>query len=186
MHNLRQKGVRAMVVITLLVLGIALTAAWKSTQSKSASTTAQESSAQAVDNSKYIKTQDSETNKENKEATGTVITSGESQFGTMLFNTSQQAIYIWEVEESTNAECYADCADLWPPVLTDGSPRASGNVKSELLGTTTRTDGSVQVTYNGHPLYYYAHEGPGEVECHNIITHGGLWWVIHPDGNRTD
>lgn len=119
-------------------------------------------------------------------ATGTLITTGDSEFGTMLFDEKKQAIYIWEREESATAECYGDCAQAWPPVLTEGAPRADGGVASDLLGTTERTDGSIQVTYNGHPLYYYAHEGPGEVKCHNISTHGGLWWVIHPNGDRAD
>lgn len=117
-------------------------------------------------------------------ATGTVITTGGSEYGTMLFDDKKQAIYIWELEESSKAECYGDCAKDWPPVLTDGTPQAAGEVKSDLLGTTKRSDGSTQVTYNGHPLYYYTNEGPGEVECHNVVTHGGLWWVIQPDGNR--
>lgn len=119
-------------------------------------------------------------------ATRTTITTGDSEFGTMLFDNKRQAIYIWELEESTRAECYGDCAKAWPPVLTDGSPIASGSVKSELLSTTERTDGTTQVTYNGHPLYYYANEEPGEVKCHNITTHGGLWWVIQPSGVRAE
>jgi predicted lipoprotein with Yx(FWY)xxD motif len=119
-------------------------------------------------------------------ATGTVITTSESEFGTMLFNEKKQAIYIWELEDSAAAECYGDCAEAWPPVLTDGNPQATGEVNSDLLGTTKRSDGSTQVTYNGHPLYHYAHEGAGEVKCHNVATHGGLWWVIRPDGNRAD
>ncbi|HEY1085569.1 MAG TPA: hypothetical protein VGE34_02485 [Candidatus Saccharimonadales bacterium] len=117
-------------------------------------------------------------------STGTLIITGDSEFGTMLFNEKKQAIYIWELEESAKAECYGDCAEAWPPVLTNGTPRASGEVKSSLLGTTKRSDGSTQVTYNAHPLYYYAHEAAGEVKCHNISTHGGLWWVIQPSGNR--
>jgi predicted lipoprotein with Yx(FWY)xxD motif len=121
---------------------------------------------------------------EEKESTGTVITSGDSEFGTMLFNNEGQAIYIWELEGSSTAECYGDCAEAWPPVLTNGTPRAMGGVSSNLLSTTRRTDGSTQVTYNGHPLYYYAHEKAGEVKCHNVSTHGGLWWVIQPSGNR--
>lgn len=118
------------------------------------------------------------------QTTGTVIAGGDSDFGTMLFDGEGQAIYIWELEESSTAECYDDCADAWPPVLTDGLPQAMDGVSSELLGTTERTDGTIQVTYNDHPLYYYAHEDPGEVKCHNISTHGGLWWVIQPDGDR--
>lgn len=115
---------------------------------------------------------------------GTVITTGDSEFGPMLFDEKGQAIYIWQPEETTTAECYDDCAMAWPPVVTNGAPQASGAAKSDLLGTTQRRDGTTQVTYGGHPLYYYAHEAPGEVKCHNISTHGGLWWVIQPDGNR--
>lgn len=117
-------------------------------------------------------------------ATGTTIATGDSAFGPMLFNDKKQAIYIWELEDSTKAECYGDCAEAWPPVLTDGAPIASDGVNGKLLGTTERTDGTTQVTYNGHPLYYYAHEEAGEVECHNVSTHGGLWWVIQPSGVR--
>jgi predicted lipoprotein with Yx(FWY)xxD motif len=117
-------------------------------------------------------------------ASGTTITSGDSEYGPMLFDANQQAIYIWEVEDSSTPECYNDCADAWPPVLTDGEPVADGDVDPELLGTTQRDDGTRQVTYNDHPLYFYAHEAPGEVECHNIATHGGLWWVVQPDGDR--
>jgi predicted lipoprotein with Yx(FWY)xxD motif len=119
-------------------------------------------------------------------AKGTIITTGQSEFGTMLFNEKKQAIYIWELEKSSKAECYGDCAEAWPPVLTEGNPQATGEVNGSLLGTTKRTDGGTQVTYNGHPLYYYAHERPGEVKCHNVATHGGLWWVVQPNGNRAN
>lgn len=115
---------------------------------------------------------------------GITITSGGSAFGPMLFDGSRQAIYIWEVETSPEARCYGDCAAAWPPVLTDGAPVAAGGVSAALLGTTTRSDGTTQVTYNGHPLYYYAHEAPGEVRCHDVSTHGGLWWVVQPNGIR--
>jgi predicted lipoprotein with Yx(FWY)xxD motif len=117
-------------------------------------------------------------------AKGTIIRAHDSEFGSMLFDGEKQAIYIWELENSTTPECYGSCAVAWPPVLTDGTPIASTGVNSALLGTTQRTDGTTQVTYNGHPLYYYAHEGPGEVKCHDIRTHGGLWWVIQPNGIR--
>lgn len=130
----------------------------------------------------------SEENSDKKEdvTSGTVIKTGDSEFGQILFDEKGQAIYIWQVEESMTAECYGDCAEAWPPVLTDGAPIASGDVKSELLGTTKRTDGTTQVTYNNHPLYYYAHEGVGEVKCHNVSTHGGLWWVVQPSGVRVE
>ena len=68
------------------------------------------------------------------------------------------------------------------------SPRASRAparaCKKSLLGTARRRDGRRQVTYAGKPLYYYAHEGPGEVLCHNVHLNGGLWWVLGPSGKR--
>jgi predicted lipoprotein with Yx(FWY)xxD motif len=117
-------------------------------------------------------------------APGITITSAGSDFGPMLFDAAGQAIYIWELEPTSTPQCYGDCAVAWPPVLTDGAPVATGDVQSGLLGTVQRTEGTTQVTYNGHPLYYYVDEGPGEVRCHNVATHGGLWWVITPQGNR--
>jgi predicted lipoprotein with Yx(FWY)xxD motif len=68
-------------------------------------------------------------------------------------------------------------------VLTDGAPRARGDARSDLLGTTKRRDGSLQVTYDGHPLYFYAHEGKNEVLCHNVSEYGGLWLVVTPEGD---
>ena len=180
-NKLNQQGIGAVaVIITLVVVGVVGVAGWKVWESRTG--TGQNSTQTDSDTENEV-TQSTESE---KVATGTVITTGDSEFGTMLFNDKKQAIYIWELEESTEAECYGDCAEAWPPVLTDGAPRAAGSVNNELLGTTKRTDGSTQVTYNGHPLYYYAHEGPGEVECHNIRTHGGLWWVINPSGIRAD
>ena len=115
---------------------------------------------------------------------GTEIVVGDSKFGPMLFDEHQQAIYLFDVEKTDVPQCYGDCADAWPPVLTDGEPVAGKAVKRSLLGTTRRTDGTTQVTYGGHPLYYYAHEGPGEVECHDVFLNGGKWYVVQPNGNR--
>ncbi len=115
---------------------------------------------------------------------GTTITVGESQFGEMLWGPKRQAIYIFESDPKGESVCYAECAEAWPPVFTDGEPVAGEGVKSSLLGTVKRSDGKLQVTYAGKPLYYYAHEGPGEVKCHDVSLNGGFWWVVGPDGNR--
>ena len=117
---------------------------------------------------------------------GVTVTTGRSDFGEILYDASGQAIYIWEVEASSQPKCYDDCAEAWPPVLTDGEPVASGSVDPALLGTVARADGSTQVTYAGHPLYFYAHEGKREVRCHNVATHGGLWWVVTPRGTPAE
>jgi predicted lipoprotein with Yx(FWY)xxD motif len=184
MNKLNQTGIGVVAVIfILLVVGIGGFAGWKVWGSKSDSTKSEIGSMQSDSGAENNGTQNSESK---KAATGVVITTGDSEFGKMLFNNKGQAIYIWELEKSTKAECYGDCAEAWPPVLTNGAPRAAGSVNSELLATTRRKDGSTQATYNGHPLYYYAHEAAGEVKCHNVRTHGGLWWVIQPNGSRAD
>jgi predicted lipoprotein with Yx(FWY)xxD motif len=118
------------------------------------------------------------------EKAGTTIAVRDSEFGTMLFDSKRQAIYIFENDSKGKTVCYGECAEAWPPVFTEGEPRAGDGVKESLLGTVKRRDGKLQVTYAGQPLYFYAHEKPGEVRCHNIDLNGGLWWVVGPDGKR--
>ena len=115
---------------------------------------------------------------------GTEIVVAGSAFGPMLFDTRKQAIYLFDIETTDEPKCYGDCAEAWPPVLTDGEPAAGDSVQKSLLGTTKRTDGTTQVTYGGHPLYFYAHEGPGEVKCHDVFLNGGNWYVVKPTGER--
>jgi predicted lipoprotein with Yx(FWY)xxD motif len=100
----------------------------------------------------------------------------------MLFDASGQAIYLFDKERTGAPACYGACAKAWPPVLTEGRPQGVGDVRARLLGTTKRKDGSLQVTYGGHPLYFYAHEGKNEVLCHNVAEFGGLWLVVTPAG----
>ena len=113
-------------------------------------------------------------------AKGTAITVGESEFGDMLFDAKRQAIYIFENDPKGETVCYGECAEAWPPVLTKGEPTGGKGVDETLLGTVERRDGTTQVTYNDQPLYFYAHEAPGEVRCHNVDLNGGLWWVVGP------
>jgi predicted lipoprotein with Yx(FWY)xxD motif len=114
----------------------------------------------------------------------TTITLGDSEFGSMLFGSNKQAIYVFENDLDGESVCYDECATAWPPVLTDGKPKAGDGVDAALLGTVKRRGGKLQVSYAGKPLYFYAHERPGEVRCHNVNLNGGFWWVIGPDGKR--
>ena len=113
---------------------------------------------------------------------GVVVATSGSEFGTMLFDGRGQAIYLFDKETTSEPACYGACAEAWPPVLAGGSPRARGEVREGLLDTVRRRDGRLQVTYAGHPLYYYAHEGPGQVLCHDIVEYGGTWLVVTPEG----
>jgi predicted lipoprotein with Yx(FWY)xxD motif len=70
--------------------------------------------------------------------------------------------------------------------LTEAAPQAGAGIDAGLLGTTARDDGPRQVTYNGHPLYFYAHEGRDEVRCHNVPGFGGTWLALNAEGNALD
>ena len=115
---------------------------------------------------------------------GTRVILDDSEYGSMLFGANRQAIYIFENDPRGRTVCYGECAVAWPPVFTKGKPRAGRGVRAALLGTVRRRNGRRQVTYAGKPLYFYAHEGRGEVRCHNVNLNGGLWWVVGPDGRR--
>ena len=114
--------------------------------------------------------------------TGTVVISAGSKYGTILYDASGQPIYLFQRERSTTPLCYGACAEAWPPVLTKGLPRAAKAVELSLLGTTRRKDGKTQVTYRGHPLYFYAREGKYQVTCHDVTEYGGTWLAVRPSG----
>jgi predicted lipoprotein with Yx(FWY)xxD motif len=107
----------------------------------------------------------------------------DSEFGRILFDANGQVVYVFEIDGRNRSACTsAECAKAWPPVLTREPPSAGAGADKSLLGTIRRGDGRLQVTYNGRPLYFYEHESPGEIKCHNVNLHGGLWWVVTPRG----
>ncbi len=94
-------------------------------------------------------------------------------------------LYLFTREKSSESECYGECAKEWPPLLTDGKPVAKAGIKSDLLGTTKRNDGSLQVTYKDHPLYYYEGESEaGQIFCQAVESFGGIWYIVDPDGDE--
>jgi predicted lipoprotein with Yx(FWY)xxD motif len=116
-------------------------------------------------------------------ASGTLIRIiDHSRYGPMLFDGRGQAIYGFTYDRRNRSRCYGACARAWPPVYTRGAPRAGRNIRRSLLGTTRRRDGRRQVTYNGHPLYFYANEGRRQVFCQRVFSFGGLWLVVRPSG----
>ena len=113
---------------------------------------------------------------------GTTIKTSDSQYGQVLFDGNDQAIYYFDKESGSKSECYGACAEAWPPVLTKGDPQAGSGAQAGLLGTTERDDGTTQVTYDGPPLYYYIDDPKGEVLCHNVDEFGGLWLAVQGNG----
>ena len=110
-----------------------------------------------------------------------------SEFGRILFDANGQVVYVFENDRPNRSACTSpDCVEAWPPVLTRDPPTAGAGVNAGRLGTIRRSNGKLQVTYDGRPLYFYEHEGPGEIRCHNVSLHGGLWWVVTPSGAPAD
>ena len=106
-----------------------------------------------------------------------------SQYGRVIADKRGEAVYLFDKEAGKRSRCYGDCAVAWPPVLTKGKPRAGKGADASLLGTTRRRNGKLQVTYNGHPLYYFKDDEPGRILCHNVDEFGGLWLVVDRRGN---
>jgi predicted lipoprotein with Yx(FWY)xxD motif len=116
-------------------------------------------------------------------ATGTTIAASTSKLGQILVDGKGMTVYLFVVDTSTTSTCYTSCASIWPPVLTTGAPQAGAGATASLLGTTTRTDGKVEVTYAGHPLYYFVQDkAAGDTTGQGINGFGGLWWVLTPSG----
>lgn len=117
-------------------------------------------------------------------ATGTTIAVATSaKLGQILVDASGKTIYLFVADTGTSSTCYTSCATVWPPVLTTGAPQAGAGAQASLLGTTARTDGTTEVTYAGHPLYYFIQDkAAGDAKGQGINGFGGLWWVMSPSG----
>ena len=106
-----------------------------------------------------------------------------TRFGKILFAGNGRVLYGFTRDRRNGpSQCYGDCAAAWPVYFAKGTLEAGTGVKQSLLGTVRRRDGRRQVTYNGWPLYYYADEKAGEIKCQNVVTHGGTWLVVRPNG----
>jgi predicted lipoprotein with Yx(FWY)xxD motif len=104
--------------------------------------------------------------------------------GTYLTNRSGRAVYLWVADTSDSSTCSGACAAAWPPVTTKGAPQASGSAHAGDLGTTRRSGGTLQVTYDGHPLYYYAGDtGAGQTNGQGSNGFGAKWWLVAPSGS---
>jgi predicted lipoprotein with Yx(FWY)xxD motif len=105
-----------------------------------------------------------------------------TEYGKALFGPSGKVAYVFGADRGSTSRCYGVCATAWPPLLTRAAPLAGHGVEAKLLGTTKRKNGTLQVTYNGHPLYYYEADKVGKVMCQHATMHGGLWLIIRPNG----
>lgn len=115
----------------------------------------------------------------------TVKLTTNAKLGQFLVDGSGRTLYLFVADTGATSTCYNDCAKYWPPLLTDGAPQAGTGVNASLLGTTRRNDGSTEVTYAGHPLYYVITDrNPGDATGQAVNNFGAPWYVVAPDGSK--
>ena len=90
-------------------------------------------------------------------------------------------LYVFSADHGSTSTCYGACQNAWPPMLTNGAPRVTG-LSATLLGTTKRKNGALQVTYAGHPLYYWSGDTSHTIMCQHVKLDGGYWYVVDPSG----
>ncbi len=101
--------------------------------------------------------------------------------GRFLVDGQGRSLYLLISDQPDKSTCTGNCAVNWPPLLASGQVEAGEGIDATKLGTLTREDGSIQVTYNGHPLYYFAGDAqPGDTNGHQK---GGRWFLVTPEGN---
>lgn len=115
----------------------------------------------------------------------TTITTATASGKTFLTNGSGRAVYLWVKDTGDASMCSGACSGAWPAVTTTGSVAAGGSAQASALGTITRSDGTKQVTYDKHPLYFFAGDsGPGQASGQGSNGFGAKWWLVSPAGTN--
>lgn len=120
---------------------------------------------------------------------GTVVTVKHAgKLGTILAaGQKKMTVYLFEADRSGASNCSEACVAAWPPVTTSAAPSASGAASSADLGTIKRSDGTMQVTYKGHPLYYFVKDkDSGDSYGEGVKAFGASWYVLAPSGSKVD
>lgn len=113
---------------------------------------------------------------------GIQLTLRASEYGPTIFDAHHRVLYLFAADRGPKSTCYGACAAAWPPLHAKGAPTAGAGLNAKLLGTTTRRDGTLQVTYGGHPLYYYSGDMGSHIMCQHANMHGGFWYVVKANG----
>jgi predicted lipoprotein with Yx(FWY)xxD motif len=105
--------------------------------------------------------------------------------GKMLVDSQGRTLYLFQADKGTKSACTGACAAAWPPLRSSGQPTAGAGATASMLGTTQRSDGKPQVTYNGHPLYRFSEDqSAGDTNGQGVNAFGGLWYVVSPAGRQ--
>ena len=108
-----------------------------------------------------------------------------SSLGSILVDSTGRTLYLFKADVGTKSACAGACATAWPPLLATGKPTAGKGLTASKLGTITRSGGTRQVTYNGHPLYLFVKDTkPGDVTGQGLTAFGAAWFAVSPAGNQ--
>ena len=107
------------------------------------------------------------------------------KLGKIIVDAKGRTLYDFVIDKGSTSVCYGACASLWPPYLTKGTPTAGKGATASLIGTTKRKDGTTEVTYGGHPLYYYAPDRMrGQISGQALDQFGAPWYALTPAGHE--
>lgn len=110
-----------------------------------------------------------------------------SPLGNILVDGQGRTLYLFLADKGTASTCFDACANVWPPFVAAGKPAAGAGASAALLGTTARKDGKAEVTYHGHPLYYYASDAkPGDTTGQGLNQFGAEWYVLSAAGAKIE
>jgi predicted lipoprotein with Yx(FWY)xxD motif len=114
---------------------------------------------------------------------GVTLDTASSSLGTILVDQEGKTLYLFEADSTNKSNCSGSCATYWPPVTTSGKAAAGSGVSAAMIGTAMRSDGTSQVTYAGHPLYWFSGDSkPGDTNGEGLTNFGGAWYAVSPAG----
>ena len=109
------------------------------------------------------------------------------KLGKVIVDAKGFTLYDFHKDKGGVSSCYGACAKVWPPLLSEGKPRAGEGAMAAKLGTTKRKDGTLQVTYAGWPLYtYVADKKPGDANGNDFSSFGAEWYALRPSGEEAE
>lgn len=111
----------------------------------------------------------------------------QTKLGPVLVGAGGRTLYLFDKDNGTSSQCSGRCAQVWPPALSTGAPKALGGAAKGMLGVTKRADGQEQITYAGHPLYGYAgDDAAGQTTGQGLDQFGAEWYVVSPGGTKVE
>jgi predicted lipoprotein with Yx(FWY)xxD motif len=128
----------------------------------------------------------SKTTSASPEASGAaVVSAAQTKLGKVIVDSKGMTLYDFHKDKGTTSSCYGACEAAWPPLTTEGAPQAGEGVSASKLGTTERKDGTMQVTFAGHPVYAFVEDKkPGDANGNDTSAFGGKWHAVLPSGEE--